>query len=227
MRLRDASATSGGPAVAGTTRERPGRCPESQAPPWPSRNRPGQSLGCRPPHRRGHTYEKTKPTVRLADWGSKMGTSNAPLAGFATVVPAALAAPGQEGRLMSPCRACFAELSGSCPRREKRRHRSPPRSKQPRRAHSDHPRGRGRVRAGDRGPGPRQAQSNEELLGIIRDQQRRIEELSRRLERVEELVSAAAPDGRPRLRRPRAILSFPGAPSPTLRSADGLFEGRT
>jgi phosphate-selective porin OprO/OprP len=74
-------------------------------------------------------------------------------------------------------------------------------------------------------PGRTMAQSNEELLGIIRDQQRQIEELSRRLERVEERpepppATAAAPAPAPA----PSDLELSWGPSPTLRSTDGLFE---
>ena len=72
--------------------------------------------------------------------------------------------------------------------------------------------------------GPASAQSNAELLRLVREQQRQIEELSRRLEQVERQPPAPPPPA-PVVAEKGPELEFEG-PSPTLKSADGQFEAK-
>lgn len=70
--------------------------------------------------------------------------------------------------------------------------------------------------------GAAEAQSNAELLRLVREQQRQIEELARRLEEVERQPPAPPPPA-PVAAEKGPELEFSG-PSPTIKSADGQFE---
>lgn len=79
--------------------------------------------------------------------------------------------------------------------------------------------------AGVLSSGPAGAQSNAELLRLVREQQRQIEALSRRLEQIERQPAPAppAPPPAPVAAEKGPELEF-GGPSPTIKSADGQFE---